>query len=218
MASIPAQFDESDPARQLPNPTQKLISARKLHASLSSGQKLVSGINKLDQLFATVKSGDVIEWGIPPGLNGRLIPLQFLKRDVPTSVWIYHHHGLAIFASSWLSHGVDLSRLYFIASSNPVRELRPLFLEDTFKRIIIDSPKKLTNGDMAFVARQARAQKQIIFLIRHYFLSQKKGNAYASLRLNSWQGQDGDFSIQIIKGTRSGRITIPASVFYTDES
>lgn len=209
MASIPAQFDE-------PDPTQKLISARQLNASLPSGQKLLSGIDELDQLFAMVRPGDVIEWGIPAGLNGRLIPLQFLKRDVPTSVWIYHHHGLAIFASSWISHGVDLSRLYFIASSNPVRELRPLFLEDTFKRIIIDSPKILTKGDLAFVARQARSQRQIIFLIRHYFLSQKNGNTYASLRINSWQSRADGFSIQVIKGSHGERITIPASLLYVD--
>ncbi len=211
MASIPAQFDEPDPARQL-------ISARKLSTSLFSSRKLVSGISNLDELFSTVKPGDVIEWGIPPGLNGRLIPLQFLKQDVPTSVWIYHHHGLAIFASSWISHGVDLSRLYFIASSNPVRELRPLFLEDTFKRIIIDSPKTLTNGDLAFITRQARQHHQIIFLIRHYFLSQKRGNAYASLRLNTWQGQSGEFSIQVIKGSHAGRITIPSQVLFSDEN
>lgn len=211
MASIPAQFDEPDPARQL-------ISARKLNASLLSAQKLVCGIDKLDKLFSTIKPGDVIEWGIPPGLNGRLIPLQFLKQDVPTSVWIYHHHGLAIFASSWISHGVDLSRLYFICSANPVRELRPLFLEDTFKRIIIDSPKVLTNGDLAFITRQARQQRQIVFLIRHYFLSQKKGNAHASLRLNTWQGQGGEFSIQVIKGARAGRIKIPSKVLFSHEN
>lgn len=211
MASIPAQFDELDHAQQL-------ISARKLNASLSSAQKLVTGIDKLDELFSTIKPGDVIEWGIPPGLNGRLIPLQFLKRDIPTSVWIYHHHGLAIFASSWISHGVDLSRLYFICAANPVRELRPLFLEDTFKRIIIDSPKVLTNGDLAFITRQARQQRQIVFLIRHYFLSQKNGNAHASLRLNTWQGQRGEFSIQVIKGSHAGRITIPSKALYSHEN
>jgi len=132
-------------------------------------------------------------------------------------VWIYHHHGLAIFASSWVSHGVDLRRLYFITSSNPVRELRPLFLEGTFKRIIIDAPNTLTNGDLAFITRQARAQQQIIFLIRHYFLSQKKGNAYATLRLNTWQGQYGEFSIQVIKGSSTGKVVIPTSAFYPDE-
>ena len=203
MASIPLQF--ADPALQ-----QQLTSARKLKVANRPVAELCSGITVLDNLLSAIKPGDLVEWGIPPGLNGRLLPLQFLKRQIPTSVWIYHHHGLGIFASSWISHGVDMRRLFFICSANPVKELRPLFLEDTFKRIIIDSPKKFNMGDLAFVARQARKQGQIIFLIRHYFLSPKQGNAHASLRLNTWQGENGDFSIRVIKGHQPGLITIPA--------
>jgi len=211
MASIPLQF--ADPALQ-----QQLVSARKLKVANRSGAELCSGITALDDLLSGIKPGDLVEWGIPPGLNGRLLPLQFLKRQIPTSVWIYHHHGLGIFASSWISHGVDMRRLFFICSANPVKELRPLFLEDTFKRIIIDSPKKLNTGDLAFVAGQARKQGQIIFLIRHYFLSQKQGNAHASLRLNTWQDDNGEFSIRVIKGHQTGLITIPALQLCDDES
>lgn len=203
MASVPLQF--ADPALQ-----QQLVSARKLKDSNRPRAELFSGITALDDLLSGIKPGDLVEWGIPPGLNGRLLPLQFLKRQIPTSVWIYHHHGLGIFASSWISHGVDMRRLFFICSANPIKELRPLFLEDTFKRIIIDSPKKLNKGDLAFVAGQARKQDQIVFLIRHYFLSPKQGNAHASLRLNTWQGDNGEFSIRVIKGHRTGLITIPA--------
>ena len=161
-----------------------------------------------------MKPGDLIEWGIPPGLNGRLIPLQFLKQTIPVSIWIYHHHGLGIFASSWISHGVDLRRLFFICSAQPVKELRPLFLEDTFKRIIIDAPKKFSTGDLAFVSQQARKNQQVIFLIRHYFLSQKRGNPYASLRINSWQNENNGFSLQVIKGHKTGRINIAAQDVY----
>lgn len=210
MASIPVQFADSELTRQL-------VSARELKSSHRSEPELYSGIEVLDELFATIKPGDLVEWGIPPGLNGRLIPLQFLKQQIPPSVWIYHHHGLAVFASSWISHGVDLRRLFFICSANPVSELRPLFLEDTFKRIIIDSPKKFSTGDLAFVARQARKQQQIVFLIRHYFLSQKQGNAYASLRINTWQEKQGRFSIQVIKGSQSRKITIPEAMLFSEQ-
>ncbi|MCP4491010.1 MAG: hypothetical protein GY820_27405 [Gammaproteobacteria bacterium] len=209
MALLPAQF--ADPALK-----QQLVSARKLDAGFQARPVLCSGITALDKLFAKVKAGDLIEWGIPPGLNGRLIPLQFLKQGIPASVWIYHHHGLGIFASSWISHGVDLRRLFFICSAEPVKDLRPLFLEDTFKHIIIDAPKKFSRGDLAFVAAQARKQGQIVFLIRHYFLSQKQGNAHACLRLNTWQEHKGLFSIQPIKGSRNGKINIPAVAFYDD--
>ena len=155
MASLPARF--TDTSLQ-----QQLQSARSLENKRSrQTQELRSGIDALDECFAQIRPGDLIEWGIPPGLNGRLIPLQLLKQDIPPSVWIYHHHGLGVFASSWISHGVDLQRLFFICSAHPVRELRPIFLEDTFKRIIIDAPRKFSTGDMAFVSQQARKQGQI---------------------------------------------------------
>ena len=203
MASLPAQF--TDASLQ-----QQLQSARSLKNDLShQSQELLSGIDALDECFARVKPGDLIEWGIPPGMNGRLIPLQLLKQQIPLSVWIYHHHGLGVFASSWISHGIDLHRLFFICSANPVKELRPIFLEDTFKRIIIDAPLKFSTGDMAFVSQQARKQGQIVFLIRHYFLTAKRGNPHASLRINTWQSGKRSFSLQFIKGSNSGRISLP---------
>ena len=203
MASLPAQF--TDASLQ-----QQLQSARSLKNDLShQSQELLSGIDALDECFARVKPGDLIEWGIPPGKNGRLIPLQLLKQQIPLSVWIYHHHGLGVFASSWISHGIDLQRLFFICSANPVKELRPIFLEDTFKRIIIDAPLKFSTGDMAFVSQQARKQGQIVFLIRHYFLTAKRGNPHASLRINTWQSGKRSFSLQFIKGPNSGRISLP---------
>ena len=203
MASLPAQF--ADHSLQ-----QQLQSARSLKDDrLSEPQLLHSGIGALDDCFRHTRPGDLIEWGIPPGRNGRLIPLQLLKQKIPPSVWIYHHHGLGVFASSWISHGVDLQRLFFICSENPVRELRPLFMEDTFKRIIIDSPRRFSNGDMAFVSQQARKQGQIVFLIRHFFLSEKHGNPYASLRINTWQSGQKSFSLQMLKGPGRGRISLP---------
>ena len=210
MASIPARFADSCLS-------EHLISARLLNPPGSPEDPLLrSGIESLDRHFAAIKPGDLIEWGIPPGLNGRLIPVQFLKHGLPASIWIYHHHGLGVFASSWISHGIDLQRLFFIRSAKPVRELRPLFLEDTFKRIIIDSPKNFSSGDLAFVSQQARKHQQIVFLIRHYFLSQKQGNPYASLRINTWQSDNDDFSLHVIKGHSTGKIRIPLREVYAD--
>ena len=203
MASIPLQF--TDTGLQ-----QQLQTARALKLRLENqSQVLHSGIEALDECFADIGPGDLIEWGIPPGLNGRLIPLQLLKQQVPLCLWIYHHHGLGIFASSWISHGVDLERLFFICSDNPVRELRPVFLEDTFKRIIIDSPRRFNGGDMAFVSRQAREQGQIVFLIRHYFLNPGNGNPHASLRLNTWQSGKRCFTLQPVKGYAGSKVSVP---------
>ncbi len=202
MASIPAQF--TDPS------LQQLGSARALSQQLQSQQQpLRSSIESLDQCLSQVKPGDLVEWGIPPGLNGRLIPLQLLKQDIPLSLWIYHHHGLGVFASSWVSHGVDLTRLFFICSAQPVKEVRPVFLEDTFKRIIIDAPQRFSTGDMAFVSQQARQHGQIVFVIRHFFLSEKRGNPHAAVRINTWQTEQQAFSLQVIKGRNRGRFLIP---------
>ena len=203
MASIPLQFTDSSLLRQLQS-----ARALKQRLELQTGP-LYSGIEALDECFSGVMPGDVVEWGIPPGLNGRLIPLQFLRHRIPPSLWIYHHHGLGIFASSWIGHGVDLQRLFFICAENPVGELRPVFLEDTFKRIIIDAPRRFSSGDMAFVSQQAREQGQIVFLIRHYFLSGKQGNPHASLRVNTWQSGKRCFALQVIKGSGKGRINLP---------
>ena len=208
MASLPAQFADHSMQQQLQS-ARSLKNRSLKNGKSSEAQLLHSGIDALDDCFRQTRPGDLIEWGIPPGLNGRLIPLQLLKQNIPPSVWIYHHHGLGVFASSWISHGVDLQRLFFICSENPVRELRPLFMEDTFKRIIIDAPRKFSSGDMAFVSQQARKQGQIVFLIRHFFLSEKRGNPYASLRINTWQSNQRSFSLQVIKGPCNQRISLP---------
>ncbi|MFT5217977.1 MAG: hypothetical protein ACI9LO_000349 [Planctomycetota bacterium] len=212
MASLPIQFNDC-------KLEQHLKSARMLKQPVTAqGAMMQSGIELLDECFADIKPGDVVEWGIPPGVNGRLIPLQLLKQQTPLSIWIYHHHGLGIYASSWISHGIDLQRLFFICSDHPVKELRPLFLEDTFKRIIIDAPRKFSTGDMAFVSQQARKQGQIVFLIRHYFLSQKRGNAHARLRINTWQSDQLTFSLQVLKGPKTGRHSLPYSAVAEDHA
>jgi len=203
MASIPLQFTDASLQRHLQ-------SARELgQESTSPDSGLHSGIEALDECLAGVGPGDLVEWGIPPGLNGRLIPLQLIKHHSPLCLWIYHHHGLGVFASSWISHGVDMQRLFFICSENPVRELRPVFLEDTFKRIVIDAPRRFSNGDMAFVRQQARANGQIIFLIRHYFLDPGNGNPHASLRLNTWQSGRRAFTLQSVKGVGQDKVILP---------
>ena len=111
-----------------------------------------------------------------------------------------------------------MQRLFFICSENPVRELRPLFLEDTFKRIIIDAPHRFSSGDMAFVSQQARKQGQIVFLIRHFFLSEKRGNPYASLRINTWQSGKRCFSLQLIKGPNGGQVSLPYAAVAEDHA
>jgi len=167
---------------------------------------LKSGVVALDGCFGqSIQAGKIIEWGLPEGRHGRSIPLLFLRGDIPPSIWIYADNGADIYAPAWSSHGVDLERLFFIKADQPVKQLRPLFLDNIFKIIIIDSPKKLLKGDLAFIHHQARENRQIIFLIRNHFLSAKNGNPLASVRLNCWLNSKGKYSINIIKGKNVGK-------------
>ena len=65
-------------------------------------------------------------------------------------------------------------------------------------------------------AKQARKQGQIVFLIRHFFLSEKRGNPYASLRINTWQSGRTAFSLQLVKGANRGRVSLPYAAVAED--
>jgi len=176
-----------------------------------------TGISELDELFSDgVKPGNLIEWGLPQGRNGRIFPILFLRKEIPLTIWIYADLGLDIYAPAWASHGIDLRRIFFIKCDNPVKKLKPLFLDDTFKIIVIDSPKKLSKGDISFISAQARANKQIIFLIRNYFLSPGIGNPFARIRVNCSQNDRGIYSVNFIKGRNTKKILLTGSMLFNE--
>ena len=176
-----------------------------------------TGISELDELFFDgVKPGNLIEWGLPQGRNGRIFPILFLRNDIPPTIWIYADIGLDIYAPAWASHSIDLRRIFFIKCDDPVKKLKPLFLDDTFKIIIIDSPKNLSKGDISFISVQARANKQIIFLIRNYFLSPRIGNPFAHIRVNCSQNNKGIYSVNLIKGKGLKRILLTGSMLFNE--
>ncbi len=170
---------------------------------------LKSRVPALDTLLdGGMRPGCVVEWGLPPGNFGRRIPVLFLRGEIPPTVWIHSNADEAVYAPAWASCGIELSRLFFIQSDQPFKQLRPLFLEDTFKIIVIDAPKRCSKGDIAFVAAQARLNRQIIFLIRNHFLSVGRGNAFAQMRINCAQNKNGYYSVNLIKGGRCGKIRL----------
>jgi len=177
---------------------------------------LHTGIAELDQIFSNeIRPGKLIEWGLPPGKNSRIFPILFLKKDAPSTVWIYPEAALDIYPPAWVSHGVDLSRIFFLKCDEPVKKLKPLFLDDTFKIIVIDAPKRLSKGDLSFISIQARANKQIIFLIRNYLLNPQMGNPQAHMRINCMQNYEGVFCLNFIKGKNVKKITLTlAQVFH----
>ena len=68
----------NDELRGLP-----LTQARRL--AVNNELVLKTGIDDLDVMFEqSVREGNIIEWGIPQGKNGRVIPLLFLRHhNVP---------------------------------------------------------------------------------------------------------------------------------------
>ncbi len=187
------------------------FSPEKILAS-SPSVALKSRIPALDTLLdGGLRPGCIVEWGLPPGRNGRRIPVLFLRGEIPPTVWIHSNADAAVYAPAWASCGVALSRLFFIQSTQPFKQLRPLFLEDTFKIIVIDAPKRCSKGDLAFLAAQARLNRQIIFLIRNHFLSVGRGNAFAQLRINCAQHKNGFYNVNLIKGGRCGKIRLSNS-------
>jgi len=149
-----------------------------------------------------IKPGKIIEWGLPHGKKGRVFPILYLRDKRLPSVWVYSNTNLTIYPPTWASHGVDLARVFFVKCDDPLTKLKPIFLEDTFKLIVLDSPKKLSNGDLAFLARKTRENKQILFIIRNYFLSPKVGNPFASIRVNCFVDREGTYEIKFVKGKR----------------
>ncbi|HEX9665475.1 MAG TPA: hypothetical protein VGA95_02860 [Thermodesulfobacteriota bacterium] len=186
--------------------------------SIEPDDKVIrTGIPELDELFSYgIKPGKLIEWGLPQGRNGRIFPILFLRNEIPLTIWIYADLGLDIYAPTWASHGIDLRRIFFIKCDDPVKKLKPLFLDDTFKIIVIDSPTKLSKGDISFISVQARANKQIIFLIRNYFLSPRIGNPFAHIRVNCSRNDRSIYSVNFIKGRNIKKILLTGSMLFNE--
>lgn len=173
--------------------------------------ELKSGHLLLDDIFGSYLKGQkIIELGIPLGAHGRLIPLSFLLSNTLPLVWVYSHHRLSIYPPSWVALRMDLARIFFIRAKEPVRELRPLFSSSLFSLMVLDSPQKLSSADMAFLAQETRRQNRLLFIIRPFYLSPKRGNPHAHLRANISLSDSGDFfSLNILKGKKSGFFKLP---------
>lgn len=178
---------------------------------------LKSNLPALDELFSeSFTPGKIIEWGLPQGQNSRILPLLFLRGSIPATAWIYSQQNHDIYPPSWSCLGVHLNRIFFICSNEPVKQLRPLFLENTFKVLIIDSPKKFSKGDLNFVTQKIRENGQILFLIRNYLLSSKLGNPFAKLRVNCTQDKKNHYCIQFVKGKSLKKIYFPSKRIFNE--
>ena len=161
-----------------------------------------------DILEGGLKWGELSEWGSPWGHGGREVLIHFLSNlnshDTDHSqwcLWIQGREGVNVYPPAWEAKGVDLKYIRFTKSLSPIRDLKPVFLTPFFKVIVLDCPERLSLEDCQFLGRQARRHGQAIILIRNFFLSPKKGNVWAKLRLNCWHHNiSNQFYIKVIKG------------------
>lgn len=115
-------------------------------------------------------------------------------------LWVNGYSELEIYPPAWFAHGIDPRRLIFVTSTQPLQELRPVFLSALFKLIILDNPKQCYETECLFLSRQARKHHQRIVVIRNHFLSNQRGNIAAAQRLNCTREDNGRYSLQMIKG------------------
>ena len=178
-------------------------------------QKLRSGVPELDAfLSGGLPFGAVTEWGMPLGRGGRLVVARFLRGSptvkTPLTLWVRpNNNPLVIYPPAWRAQGVDLARVRFAHSARPVAQLKPLFMDPLFKIIVLDSPETMAPEDVAYLARQARANGQLIMILRNYMLSSERGNVWAKLRMNCWAEPFAaqPFRLQVIRGFSFRRLS-----------
>lgn len=185
------------------NDLKNQIPTHLLSRQMPPTHPLGSGLASFDQwLNGGLAWGRISEWGMPCGSDTRKLLFHFLKNTNKNFLWIYSSKLEDIYPTSWDSH-IDLNKAYFIESDAPVKELKACFLDNYFSMIIIDSPIKLNLGDMAFLSSQARAFDQHYFLVRPFYLSSKKGNPYASHRINVFRQNQSNYELHKLRGVGS---------------
>lgn len=178
---------------------------------------LPSSISLVNQtLDGGLKWGELSEWGSPWGCGGREVLISFLSKlnkshqsQANWCLWVQGQEGEAhVYPPAWEAKGVDLKYIRFTKSLKPVKDLNPIFMSSFFKVIVIDAPQDLSMEDCQFLSRQARRHKQSIIVVRNYFLSPKKGNVWAKLRVNCWHDYLREqYFLKVIKGLSPRQIS-----------
>ncbi len=202
------------------------VSARYAGANLVRGGacvppgRLASCVDRVDDfLEGGLPFGGITEFGVPLGKEGRLLVLKFVAnatRGIRTepmwTLWISSHDTFRVFPPAWFARGVSPARILFAQSERPLRDLKRAISNPIFKLIILDSPRKFTREDCFFINRQARLNRQLVLLLRDFFLSNRQGNIWAGLRMNCWKRYPSEaFVIRVIRGLSHRELTLGAS-------
>ena len=175
----------------------------------SDPTRFFSGHSALDEfLEGGLASGAVSEWGMPAGQGAREIVLSIVGRVTAAEMlvlWVNGQDGLEVYPPAWSARGVDLRFIRFATAKKPIELLKPVFLEPLFRLVVLDSPKNLSGEEWAFMARQARAMEVHVMVLQNFFLSGRRGNIWARLRVNCRQRSNGvrgdGWQLEAVRGT-----------------
>jgi len=175
----------------------------------SDPTRFFSGNSALDEfLEGGLASGAVSEWGMPAGHGAREIVLSIVGRVTAAEMlvlWVNGQDGLEVYPPAWSARGVDLRFIRFATAKKPIELLKPVFLEPLFRLVVLDSPKNLSGEEWAFMARQARAMEVHVMVLQNFFLSGRRGNIWARLRVNCRQRSNGvrgdGWHLEAVRGT-----------------
>jgi len=164
------------------------------HLELTQQEHLRAFDRDLDLFFGGgLPLSSFIECGFPMGREGRRILLPFLTNasrglqyNAAFVLWVNGYDNLEVFAPAWFARGLAPDKTVFAQSSDVLVELKQVFLNPLFKVIVIDSPQFFSSADCLFLRRMAKKNRQVILLLRNYFLTNKKGNIACALRFNAW--------------------------------
>lgn len=179
------------------------------HLELTEQEYLRAFDKELDLFFGGgLPLSSLVECGFPMGREGRRVLLPFLTNAsrgmqyAPAFVlWINGHENLEVFPPAWFARGLAPEKTVFTQSSDVLVELKQAFLSPLFKVIVMDSPQFFSLEDCLFLRRMAKKNKQVIVLLRNFFLSNKKGNIACALRFNAWcEHTQGAMVLQAVKG------------------
>ena len=175
----------------------------------TSAECLQSRFTRLNDFLAGgLPWGQLIEWGMPWGLGGRELLLSFLQAEPHLQqpywcLWAYHRRHIYVYPPAWAARGIALQTTRFARCEHPLQDLKPALRGNFFRIIVLDGYQypQLQQDDYRFLAQQARQQKTLVIVLRDHFLSTKKGNVWAKLRLNSWRDPiHQQHFVKVIKG------------------
>lgn len=189
-------------------------------ASPASAERLHSGISEIDSFLQEgLLTESLTEFGMPMGKEGRLLLMPFLRKLTASPqgwvLWAASHEDYQVFPPAWYAFGISPERMVFTESSRPVRDLKQAFLQPFFQLIVLDSPQKLTRDDLVFIHQSAEKHHITIWLIRPFFLSNRQGNIWARLRINSYIDRQQRLILKAVRGLSMKTCRIDVSTFRT---